>query len=59
MPGDQIVETGASAAANVILRDAATVRVAKAFGEIRDACVRTRIVGLIEALATSEDANSL
>ena len=59
MPGGQVVETGASRAANDILRDAATLRVAKAFGEIRDARVRTRLVGLIEALANSEDANSL
>ncbi|HEY5056483.1 MAG TPA: helix-turn-helix transcriptional regulator [Acidobacteriaceae bacterium] len=58
MPGAKVVENGASRAANDILRDAATVRVAKAFGKIRDARVRDRIAKLIEALANSEDATS-
>jgi transcriptional regulator with XRE-family HTH domain len=58
MPGGEIVETAASAAANVILRDATTVRVAKAFGEIRGADVRSSIVELIEAAADSGQATS-
>jgi transcriptional regulator with XRE-family HTH domain len=58
MPGAPIVETGASAAANVILRDVATVRLAKAFGEIGNARLRGRIMSLIEAVASSEEATS-
>jgi hypothetical protein len=53
MPGGEIVETAASAAANVILRDAVTVRVAKAFGEIGNPRVRRCVVNLIEAVADS------
>jgi transcriptional regulator with XRE-family HTH domain len=54
MPGGEIVETAASAAANVILRDAVTVPVAKAFGEVGNPRVRARIVELVEAVADSE-----
>ena len=58
MPGGKIVQSGASAAASVTLRDAATVRVAKAFGEIGNIRMRGRIVSLIEAVANSEKATS-
>ena len=58
MPGGKIVQSGASAAASVTLRDAATMRVAKAFGEIGNIRMRGRIVSLIEAVANSEKATS-
>jgi hypothetical protein len=41
-----------------ILRDAATVRLARAFGSIRDARVRGRILSLVDALANIEDATA-
>ncbi len=58
MPGDQVVETGAAPGASNILRDAATVRVAKAFDEIGSARMRVRIVELIEAVADIDHATS-
>ena len=58
MPGGEVVPNGASQMVSDVLRDAATARIAKAFGGIRDPGVRSRIVGLVEAVANSEDAKA-
>jgi len=58
IPGGEGAKTIVSHATHDILRDAATVRLARAFGSIRDARLRGCLLSSVDALANGEGANA-